>query len=99
MRFSESPYLATIQYVGSSSVEIMEDPRRIEELRKSFFINHSVYQMRMVFKTLVWILEEFEEDLLTQTTHSENFKPQALCNDFRKPKHFNSFLISDMQHY
>jgi hypothetical protein len=67
----------------------MEDPRRIEELRKSFFINHSVFQMRMVFKTSLWILEEFEEYLLTQTTHSENFKPQVLCNDPRKLKYFD----------
>jgi hypothetical protein len=61
----------------------------IEELRKCFFISRSVYQMRMVFKTLLWILEEFEEDLLTQTTHSENFKPQVLCNDPRKLKYFD----------
>ncbi len=79
-------------------MKIVEDHRRIEKLRESFFINHSVYQMRMVFKTLLWILEEFEEDLLTQTTHSENFKPQVLCNDPRKAKHCDSFLISDMQH-
>ncbi len=78
--------------------KIMEDPRRIKELRKSSLINHLVFQMRMVLKTLLWILEEFEEDLLTQTTHSENFKPQVLCNDPRKPKHFDSFLISDTQH-
>jgi hypothetical protein len=54
--------------------------------------------MRMVFKTLLWILEEFEEDLLIQTTYSENFKPPVLCNDPRKPKNCDSFLISDMQH-